>query len=91
MPLKGDHHHRTAVTGPPVQTNLHMVKITSPTKGQQIPVHGNLTVAGTSVAKSTSANCEVSVIVNGIKPNQKAAIGDGGANDLQANSRLCRY
>ncbi|MGB6526704.1 MAG: hypothetical protein WBF33_01215 [Candidatus Nitrosopolaris sp.] len=67
---------------PPVQTNLHMVKITSPTKGQQIPVHGNLTVAGTSVANSTSANCEVSVIVNGIKPYQKAvATGDGGSND----------
>jgi hypothetical protein len=59
-----------------------MVKITSPTKGQQIPVHSSLTVTGTSIANSTSANCQVSVIVNGIKPYQKAAAtGHGGAND----------
>jgi hypothetical protein len=67
---------------PPVQTKLHLVKITSPTKGQQIPVHSNLTVTGTSEAKSTSANCQVSVIVNGMKPYQKAVpTGHGGAND----------
>jgi hypothetical protein len=67
---------------PSVQTKLHMVKITSPTKGQQIPVHSNLTVTGTSVANSTSANCEVSIIVNGMKPYQKAVpTGHAGAND----------
>jgi hypothetical protein len=75
---------------PSVQTKLHMVKITSPTKGQQIPVHGSLTVTGTSIANSTSANCEVSVIVNGIKPYQKAVpTGHGGANDYSTwNYRL---
>jgi hypothetical protein len=75
---------------PLVQTKLHMVKITSPTKGQQIPVHSNLTVAGTSIANSTAANCEVSVVVNGIKPYQKTVpTGQGGANDYSTwNYRL---
>jgi hypothetical protein len=76
---------------PSVQTKLHMIKITSPTKGQQIPVHSSLTVTGTaSVGNSTSANCEVSVIVNGIKPYQKAVpTGHGGANDYSTwNYRL---
>jgi hypothetical protein len=67
---------------PSVQINLHMVKITSPTKGQQIPVRSNLTVTGTSVVNSTSADCQVAVIVNGIKPYQKAVpTGHGRANN----------
>jgi hypothetical protein len=67
---------------PSVQTKLHMVKITSPSKGEQIPLHSNLTVTGTSVANSPSANCQVSVIVNGIKPYQKAnPTGHGEANN----------
>jgi hypothetical protein len=67
---------------PSIHTKLHMVRITSPTKGQQIPIHSSLTVTGTSIANSTFANCEVSVIVNGIKPYQKAVpTGHGGAND----------
>ena len=54
-----------------VQTKyIHIVKITSPAKGQQIPVHSNLTVSGISNATSIYGNCEVSVIVNGIKPYQ---------------------
>ncbi len=76
---------------PSVQTKLHMIKITSPTKGQQIPVHSSLMVTGTaSVGNSTSANCEVSVIVNGIKPYQKAVpTGHGGASDYSTwNYRL---
>ncbi len=75
---------------PSVQINLHMVKITSPTKGQQIPVHSNLTVTGTSVVNSTSADCQVAVIVNGIKPYQKAVpIGHGRANNYSTwNYRL---
>ena len=75
---------------PAVQINLHMVKITSPTKGQQIPVHSNLTVTGTSVVNSTSADCQVAVIVNGIKPYQKAVpTGHARANDYSTwNYRL---
>jgi hypothetical protein len=55
-----------------VKSNLHMVKITSPIKGQQIPVRSSVTVTGTSISNSTSTDCEVSVIVNGVKPYQKA-------------------
>lgn len=63
-------------------SKLYIIKITSPTKGQEIPVGHNLTVAGISVSNSTSANCEVSVIVNGIKPYQKAVpMGHGGTHD----------
>ncbi len=67
---------------PLVHTKLHMIKITWPTKGQLMPVHSNLTVTGTSAGNSTSANCQVSVIVNGIKPYQKAIpMGHGEANN----------
>jgi hypothetical protein len=44
---------------PSVQTKLHLVKITSPTKGQQIPVRSNLTVAGTSITSSTYAKFQL--------------------------------
>ena len=67
---------------PSIQTRLNMVKITSPIKDQHIPLHSSLIITGTSTANSTPAFCQVSVIVNGIKPNQRAvATGIGGAND----------
>ena len=63
-----------------VRNNIHLVKITSPIKGQQIPVRSSITVTGTSISKSQ--DCEVSVIVNGIKPYQKAVpTGTGMANN----------
>jgi hypothetical protein len=62
-------------------TNLHAVKITSPTKGQQVPIGKNLTISGTSLGNATS-HCQVSVIGNGIKPYQPAtAAGPSGATD----------
>jgi hypothetical protein len=66
-----------------VQTKLHLIKITSPTKGQQIPAGSNLMVDGTAIDNGTmTSDCKVSVIVNGIKPYQKAApTGHGGPND----------
>jgi hypothetical protein len=66
-----------------VQTKLHLIKITSPTKGQQIPAGSNLMVAGTAIDNATmTSDCKVSVIVNGIKPYQKAApTGHGGPSD----------
>ena len=66
-----------------VQTTLHVIKITSPTKGQQFPVGSNLTIAGTSIDNgTTSPDCKVSVIVNGIWPYQQVIpTGHGGAND----------
>jgi hypothetical protein len=58
------------------------VNITSPAKGQQIPVDSNLTVSGKSTDNPASDDdCQVSVIVNTIKPYQPAiangTIGEG--------------
>jgi actin-related protein len=61
-------------------TVAHGVKITSPAKGQQVPI-GELTVLGTSKDNATS-NCHVSAIVNDVKPYQNAsATGPHGASD----------
>jgi len=46
------------------------VKITTPVKGQHVPV-GNILVSGISSSNSTN-HCIVSVIINGIKPYQQA-------------------
>jgi hypothetical protein len=51
--------------------NLHAVRITSPTRGQKIPIGKDLTVTGISLANSTS-HCHVSVMVDGVKPYQRA-------------------
>ena len=57
---------------------LHAVKIISPTKNQQVPIGKDLTISGTSIDNLTSS-CQVSVIVNSIKPYQPAtATGTGG-------------
>ena len=58
------------------------VNITSPEKGQQIPVGNNLTVSGKSTDEPTSNDCQVSVIVNSIKPYQPATANSTiGKND----------
>ena len=63
-----------------LSSNTIGVKITSPIKDQRVPV-GRLTISGTSTHNTTS-NCQVSVIVNNVKPYQNAtAIGTGGNND----------
>jgi hypothetical protein len=63
------------------QQHVSKVKITSPTRDQQVPAGKDLTVSGTSMDNAT-ANCQVSVIVNNIKPYQNAtAAGTGGAAD----------
>ena len=68
-------------TNAAVPPKVHAVKITSPTKGQQLPINNSLIVTGVSSDNAIS-NCQVSVIVNGIKPYQPAtASGPGGAND----------
>ena len=61
------------------------VKISSPAKGQQVPI-GILTISGTSTDDPVH-NCQVSVLLNGIKPyqttiatGQNSGVG-GGAND----------
>jgi hypothetical protein len=60
---------------------IHIVKITSPAKAQQVAAGKNLIVSGTSVDNTTS-DCNVSVIVNGVKPYRLAsANGGAGHND----------
>lgn len=60
---------------------IHVVKITSPAKGQQIVAGKNLIVSGTS-ADNTTSNCSVSVIVNGVKPYHLASgNGSTGSKD----------
>jgi hypothetical protein len=60
--------------------NKAEVKITSPSKGQQVQP-GGILVSGTSSANATS-DCTVSVVINGIRPYQRAVpTGHGGAND----------
>ena len=60
---------------------LHAVRVTSPTKGQQVPIGKDLMIAGISRSNVTS-HCQVSVIVNSVKPYQNAtANGPGGASD----------
>jgi len=56
------------------------VKITSPIRGQQVPAGNNLTVLGISKYNATS-KCQVSVILDGIKPYQKTIpLGLAGAD-----------
>jgi hypothetical protein len=68
--------------------NLPSVKITSPHKGQQLPVSGNIIVLGIAsppAADKTITGCGVSVSLNGVKPYQKAvATGHGGTTDYSS-------
>ena len=59
------------------------VNITSPHRGQQIPVNINdLTIYGKSTDKPSNDDCQVSVIVNDVKPYQPAtANGTTGENN----------
>jgi hypothetical protein len=60
------------------QQHVSKVKITSPTKGQQVPVGKDLPIYGTSIGSNGTSNnndCKVSVIVNNVKPYQQANPG----------------
>jgi hypothetical protein len=64
-----------------VSSKALAVIITSPDKGQQVPVSKNLIISGISSANRTN-NCKVSIIINNIKPYQEAnATGHNGPND----------
>jgi hypothetical protein len=58
------------------------IKITSPAKGQRIPIDNhNLTVAGISTY-NTSMNCQVLILMNEMKPYKQAtAKGENGTTD----------
>ena len=52
------------------QPNLHLVKIISPIKGQEVGVGKELEIFGISADNATTSGCGVSVKVNGINPYQ---------------------
>lgn len=59
--------------------DLHAVKITSPAKGQEVAVGKDLLISGSSADNTTTPDCQVSVIANGIKPYHNALpSGSGG-------------
>jgi hypothetical protein len=56
------------------------VNITSPERAKTIPINSNLTVLGKSTDNPAADDCQVAVIVNGVKPYQPAtANGSTGA------------
>jgi Ca2+-binding RTX toxin-like protein len=60
------------------------VKILSPVRGESIPVGKDLTIKGQSTDNSVS-ECNVSVIVNSVRPYQQAnPTGRGGNNDYSS-------
>ena len=64
----------------------HAVKITSPTKHQLVPIGKNFIITGTTsyqvFLNNATSHCQVSIIVNGIKPYHTAtATGPDGAAD----------
>jgi hypothetical protein len=76
-----------AVSSSPLpSTNLPSVKIMSPHNGQQIPVGSHLVVSGLSSpppADTKRTYCTVSLLLNAVKPYQKAvATGHGGTTDF---------
>jgi hypothetical protein len=61
--------------------SLPGVKISSPAKGQQVPI-GILTISGTSTDDPIH-NCQVSVLLNGIKPYQRTnATGQSSGGEV---------
>ena len=66
------------------EQHITKIKITSPTKGQQVSVGKDLAISGISIDNTTagSTDCEVSVIANKVRPYQlTTAAGPGGAAD----------
>ena len=69
----------------------HAVRITSPNKGQQVPIGKDLSVSGISstigvgnvtTSTTTPSTCQAYVIVNGVKPYQPTTgTGPGGSAD----------
>ena len=71
-----------SLSGPASQQHVSKIKITSPTRGQQVPIAKDLTISGTSIDNATSNDCKVSAIVNKARPYQNTtAIGPGRAAD----------
>ena len=66
----------------PILHNPHLIKIVTPTKGQQVPIGPGLKVTGTTVRNATTADCGVTVKVNGISPYQDVLpVGNASSKD----------
>jgi len=61
------------------RSNVHLVRITLPAKGQQVPVGKELVTFGTSTDNTTSG-CKVSVKVNNINPYHDALPNSGAGH-----------
>lgn len=73
--------YQQAPTTTNTPTTQPTVKITSLKAGDSVPISGNLTVKGTS-SDSGNSTCQVSLIINDVKPYQTAlATGKGGPSD----------
>jgi hypothetical protein len=77
----------TSLAGPSIELQqqstvpkLHLVKIISPTKGEQVPVGKGLSISGTSVDNGTSG-CKVAVKVNFVNPYHDALPIAAGAQN----------
>ena len=66
------------------QPNLHLVKITSPIKGQVVPVGKDLRISGTALDNTTTtiaSDCSVAVKVNGVNPYRNATQNGTGVHN----------
>ncbi|MFL6363987.1 MAG: hypothetical protein ACJ71P_09230, partial [Nitrososphaeraceae archaeon] len=68
-----------SAAAPKPEQHITKIKITSPTRGQQVPVGKDLTVSGTSIDNATAStnDCKVSVVVNKVRPYQPATSATG--------------
>jgi hypothetical protein len=66
-----------------------VIKIVSPPRGQQVPTGGNLTVSGVS-SDNPSTNCQVSLLLNDMKPYQKTT-PIGKSNPGEENYSSWKY
>ena len=68
----------------PSQPSLHLVKITSPIKGQVVSVGKDLRISGTSLdntTTTTASDCSVAVKVNGVNPYHNATQNGTGVHN----------
>ena len=87
LPVHAQQQTEISMPSPPPTQGIG-VKITSPSTGSSIPIGGKqgpqLEISGTS-SDNSNTDCDVSVIVNGIKPYQQVnANGSGGINDFSS-------
>jgi hypothetical protein len=76
-----------SAAAPKPEQHITKIKITSPTRGQQVPVGKDLTISGTSIDNTTAStnDCKVSVVVNKVRPYQPATSATGTDGGAAAN------